>query len=99
MKLPLMPIHLKIYLLAIPLNLVLIPSHKYFLNLYCRQGILNPVDFCLYYRFSAKSSRTILHGVPVHIYCRMEEVLSFSYRKQWQSLNLSSLLTLHYASH
>ncbi|XP_022977391.1 uncharacterized protein LOC111477741 isoform X1 [Cucurbita maxima] len=38
------------------------------------QGILNPVDFCLYYRFSANSSRTILHGVPVHIYCRMEEL-------------------------
>ncbi|XP_038880803.1 uncharacterized protein LOC120072502 isoform X2 [Benincasa hispida] len=40
------------------------------------QGILKPVDIFLYYRFSAKTSSTgtILHGVPVHIYCRTKEL-------------------------
>ncbi|XP_031743221.1 uncharacterized protein LOC101222087 isoform X2 [Cucumis sativus] len=40
------------------------------------QWILSPVDFCLYYRFSAKSSstETILRGVPVQIYCRMKKL-------------------------
>ncbi|XP_050944650.1 uncharacterized protein LOC103484730 isoform X3 [Cucumis melo] len=50
--------------------------HYFDARRYLWQWILSPVDFCLYYRFSAKSSstETILHGVPVHIYCRMKEL-------------------------